>query len=160
MGEQSYAHKAVLVSASVDISGTNNVVVGPPGIPFEISQIRLLVSVATSGATPAVVTVTRRINTGSDSSAITLGSFSVPAGYSIGDEILLDGSKIPKIDLNSGEQLKFTSDGGSDGGTIYVVLHGNYVNPGPYPVKAFSETTRKVFENGTGTYNYLAFTNA
>ncbi len=160
MGEESYAHKSVLVSASVDISGANNVVVGPPGMPFEVSQLRLNVGVATSGATPAVVTVTKRITPGSDSGAITLGSFSVPAGYSVGDEILINMGKTPNIDLNSGEQLKFTSDGNSDGGTIYIAVIGNYVNPGPSPAKSFAETSRKVFENGNGTYNYLPFTNA
>jgi hypothetical protein len=160
MGEQNYAAKVVLVSASFDTSGTNSVVVGPPGFPMEVSQFRLSFGNASTGATPSVVTVTKRITPGSDSGALTLGTFSVAAGFSASDEVLIDATRITNVDLNSGEQLKFTSDGGNDQGTVYVSVIGNFVNPGPSPVKAFTETTRKAFANGTGTYNYLAFTNA
>ena len=160
MGESNYAYKNVLVSASFDTSGTNNVVVGPPGFPMEVSQLRLHVGVASTGATASIVTVTKRITPGTDSGALTLGTFSVAAGYSVGDEIIVPLTGVTNVALNAGEQLKFTSDGGNDAGTVYVAVVGNFVNVGPQPVRAFNETTGKNFENGTGTYNYLAFTAA
>lgn len=155
MGEQNYASKHVMVSSSLDASGANAVTIGPPGYPMEVSQVRLMCSVASTGSS-AVLTVTKNINTGSATNDIDLCTITVPSGYAIGDEILVDVHAITDINLNSGEQLVFTSGGESDAGTFYISVIGNYVNPGPNPAKAFTETTRKGFENGTGTYNYLA----
>jgi len=162
MGGQNYSDKIAIVSSALDASGANNVVVGPPGMPLQVHQFRLLCSVASSGATPAGITVTKRIVTGSDSGAITLGTFEIPAGYSVGDEVLIAVGHVANVHLNAGEQLKFTSDGDSDGGTFYVSVVGNLLNTGPNPVpdRLFRETEGKAFENGSGTYNSLAFTAA
>lgn len=159
-----YVEKTVFVSSELDLNGSSNVIIGPAGYPFEVSQIRLLFSVASTGS-PTTVTVTKRITTNTDSGAITLGTFAVASGYAVGDEALIDASKIYKastyaIDLNSGEQLKFTSGAGLTTGKVYISVIGNFINPGPNPVKTFTKTTKKAVDNGTGGYAYLAFTNA
>ena len=161
MAEQSYSYKfGYFATASVDISGANSVVLPIVGGPFRVMEIGFNCQTATASAAPTI-TVTKRVSPGIDTSAVTVGTFSIATGYAIGDEVRIATVSVPAaspyvLDLNRGETLKFASSGAGTG-TVWFWMTGYHYPSGPNPQSSFSSTA-KSGSTGAGNIKYAAFT--
>lgn len=119
---------------SVDISGANATTPYEAMGPIDIKAITGVVTVATTGATPSVITLAKRLaNAGSSVNQI---SFTVPSGLAVNSVfrvlferaptagvVASDGSTVYSsgdgvMELNPGEEFLLTSGGEGDAGTI------------------------------------------
>lgn len=157
MAEQSYSYSTALVSTStIDVSGANTAVTPIVGTSFRATQLRVMCGTALGG-TQGLITVTKRVIPGSDTSAVTVCTFTLLNTYIAGDVIEIDISSSANCELNPGESLKFAA-AGSGTGTIYVAVYGYPYNAAPSPQNSSMPSTAKSPTAGVGTYKRLAAT--
>jgi hypothetical protein len=120
--------------------------------------LRFIPTVLATGATAAVVTVTRQRKNGSATSDIEICTISIPAAAIdiVGDYADAYIGNLADTTLTPGECLTYTSDGGSDAGTVHVYAFGVPMNKGPDASTAY--TAQDKLNGGIGTANRLAVT--
>lgn len=158
MAEQSYSHNAGYITASMDISGANNVT-QIFARPFKLMEIRVFTSILTATA-DETMTVTRRPIPNTTTSAVTIGTFIVPSTLAAGDEVRYSlAANAIGTEFNSGEEIRIICGNSTGTGTVYFGLLGYHFPSGPTAQASFSAAT-KAIASGVGSIKYGAFTSA
>lgn len=125
--------------------------------PFKIVELYAGMQTDYTGATATVVTVTREIKMGIATSAVTIGTFTIPVTALLGDVFKVNVAAWGDTDLAPGESVLFTSDGGADATTTaWFGIAGFEYPESPNSVVSFATVAKP--RSGQGSIKYLAGT--
>jgi len=121
MAEQSYSGTQTITgvntsgaSVGINIDGTAIMRIPPMLAAFKITHFRVGMQTAYTGATATVVTVTREIKMGLTTSAVSIGTFTIPISAALGDVFDIPVAAWGDTELAAGESVLFTSGGEAD----------------------------------------------
>lgn len=132
---------------SVDISGANATTPFEAGQRMHLKRAIMVVTTATTGASPSVITLARRDSDGGNS--VNLGSFTIPSGVAADSVRYVDFAKpkttgtvgsdgslvfdgLPDLPVvNPGQEFLLTSDGGGDAGVVTFFIEYQQIGFNP-----------------------------
>lgn len=101
-------------TGSINIDGANTARTLPILLPFAIAEVRAVMHTDYTGATASVISVKREVKVGSNTSAVTIGTITIPITAVLGDVFLAKLADFGDTTLAAGETVAFVSDGGAD----------------------------------------------
>lgn len=161
MAEQSYSSIRTITGVNtsgayvgIAIDGTAVVRIPPILSSFKITALVAGMQTAYTGATATVMTVTREIKMGTATSAVTIGTLTIPITAALGDVYVVDVSAWGDTELAPGESILFTSDGGADATTTAWFGIRGYEYPEIRPTADYATIAKP--RSGVGSVKYLA----
>lgn len=104
-------------TGSIAIDGANTARTQPILLPFAIAEVRAVMHTDYTGATATVITVKREVKVGSNTSAVSIATFTIPITAVLDDVFLVKLADFGDTTLAPGETISFVSDGGADATT-------------------------------------------
>jgi hypothetical protein len=117
MAQNPSARTEIPCTGSIAIDGTNTARTLPILLPFAISEVRVVMHTAYTGATASVITVNREIKVGTSTNQIAIATFTIPITAALGQVFLVKVADFGDTTTAPGETISFVSDGGADATT-------------------------------------------
>lgn len=114
MAQNPSARTEIPCTGSIAIDGANTARTLPILLPFAISEVRVVMHTAYTGATATVITVKREVKVGSNTDAVSIATFTIPITAALGQVFLVKVADFDDTTTAPGETISFVSDGGAD----------------------------------------------